>query len=163
QGIDADQRPGPDQGPGEQRRRAQAIVEQPLLGEQRLLGVIEPERGTCPHTHADVDQKIGENDQGDLRWARPAGVRCHAGPRVAWALPYRLCGLAPPPAIAALDAAVLDAHTRRQALEQHIRPEAVEPRRPTTGAEAILIGRLDQAAALDQAAKILFMQVRAED
>src|SRR4029453_17371094 len=56
-----------------------------------------------------------------------------------------------------LDAALLDAHARRQAREKPAGPEAVEPRRASAGAEAILVGRLDQTAALDQAAKILLV------
>src|SRR5258705_10272934 len=55
----------------------------------------------------------------------------------------------------ALDTAVLDAHARCQALEQHVRPKAVEPCRPPAGAEPVLVGRLDQPAAFDQPAKIL--------
>src|SRR5689334_6247195 len=60
-----------------------------------------------------------------------------------------------------LDAALLNAYARRQALEQHVGPEAVEPRRAAAGAEAILVGWLHQTAALDQAAKILLVQMRA--
>src|SRR5262249_46720816 len=72
-------------------------------------------------------------------------------------------GRPPPPPPRNLQAAVLDAHARRQAFEQPIGTETIEPRRPSAGAKAVLVGRLDQPATLDQAAKILLVQVGTED
>src|SRR5262245_16006823 len=72
------------------------------------------------------------------------------------------CGRHPPPP-GNLQAAVLDAHARREAFEQHIGTETIEPRRPSAGTKAVLVGRLDQTATLDQPAKILLVQMGTED
>ena len=83
QRVDVRQLAGGEQGPGKQRRGPKSIVEQPLLAKQRLLGIIETKRTADPQAHAEVDEKIGQDDEGDLPWSRPGGLRCHAGPELA--------------------------------------------------------------------------------
>ena len=51
----------------------------------------------------------------------------------------------------------------RQAFKQHIGPKAVKACRSSPRTKAVLIRRLDQSTAFDQAAKILFVQMRAEN
>ena len=77
----ADQIAGRNQHPGEQRRRAKAIVQQPVLREQRLLGIVQPERRAHPQPHGHMHQQIARNQKCDVARLCPG--------RLQWSLATR--------------------------------------------------------------------------
>ena len=58
------------QRPGEQGWTAKAIVQEPVLREQGLLGIVQAERRPHPKAHAEMEQKIGRDEEGDLSRGR---------------------------------------------------------------------------------------------